>query len=179
MPSPGRPRSTSSDRRRQTLKPQRAGQPRFDRQRSSLRSASNTSTTSSCTTTLTRADGEPPSALAHIWRTCRAGRSGRLAVMRSGQRVDRWTLVAPLGSGASGEVWAAKDGAGREVALKILKKRRPGRHIASHFQDEIELYRRRGGRPGSFRWLTPVSAPKLIMRQLGTHGSPWRSRYQW
>jgi hypothetical protein len=45
-PPPGRPRSTISDRRRQTLKPQPAGQRRFGRQRPSSRSASITSTTS-------------------------------------------------------------------------------------------------------------------------------------
>jgi hypothetical protein len=34
-PSPGRPRSTTNDRRRQTLKPEHAGQQQFDRQRPS------------------------------------------------------------------------------------------------------------------------------------------------
>jgi hypothetical protein len=53
-PSPGRPRSTI-DRRRQTLKPQRAGQQRFDGQRPSSRSASITSTTSGGAATRPRA----------------------------------------------------------------------------------------------------------------------------
>ena len=46
-PSSGRPRSTTNDRGRQTLKPQHAGQQQFDGQRCSSRSASITSTTSS------------------------------------------------------------------------------------------------------------------------------------
>jgi hypothetical protein len=45
-PSPGRPRSTIDDKRRQTLKPQPAGQRRFGRQQPSSRSASIRSTTS-------------------------------------------------------------------------------------------------------------------------------------
>ncbi len=45
-PSPGRPRSTIGERRRQRVKGQGAGQKRFDGPRSSLRSASITSTTS-------------------------------------------------------------------------------------------------------------------------------------
>jgi hypothetical protein len=45
-PSPGRPRSTIGERRRQRVKGQGAGQKRFDGPRSSLRSASITATTS-------------------------------------------------------------------------------------------------------------------------------------
>src|SRR5437773_1108380 len=64
--------------------------------------------------------------------------------MHPGGKVDRWTLLRPLGHGGSGEVWVASDDTGAEVALKVLHSRR----YAGRFRDEIRLYRQLGARPG-------------------------------
>jgi tetratricopeptide (TPR) repeat protein len=40
--------------------------------------------------------------------------------LTSGDRLGGWTLLRPLGAGGAGQVWAARDDAGREVALKVF-----------------------------------------------------------
>src|SRR6266545_1624170 len=64
--------------------------------------------------------------------------------MRSGERIDSWTLLRFLGKGGSGEVWIAKDEVGSEVALKILWQQK----YVRRFLDEIRLYHQLGNRSG-------------------------------
>ncbi|HJN73002.1 MAG TPA: hypothetical protein QGF58_03610 [Myxococcota bacterium] len=62
--------------------------------------------------------------------------------MGPGERVGRWTLLEPLGTGAFGVTWRASAGAGRDVALKLID-RAPGEELRALsricHQDVVQL----------------------------------------
>jgi len=57
----------------------------------------------------------------------------------AGRRLGPWTLHELLGSGGNAEVYRATDTVGREVALKVIKARKPEREPYRRFVREIEV----------------------------------------
>jgi serine/threonine protein kinase len=68
----------------------------------------------------------------------------------SGDRVDQWRLIRPLGRGGSSEVWVARDEEQNEVVLKLQNT---SRH-AARFPDEVKLHGKFGKHPGILPVLT-------------------------
>lgn len=107
---------------------------------------------------------------------CRPDKAAHLFIliargtMRQGDVIHQWVLIRVLGRGGSSQVWAARDGAGREIALKIQKS------YVERFREEIKLYRRLGDRPGILPlidWHLPDRAdrsagPAWIAMEIGT-----------
>ena len=65
----------------------------------------------------------------------RRGRS-TLRPVTEPRTIDRWTLLDQLGAGGNADVWRATDG-DREVALKVLKTRRPDSEQYARFRNEV------------------------------------------
>lgn len=70
------------------------------------------------------------------------------AERRSGQIVDGWHLIEPLGEGGNADVWLAEKPASPAVALKILRQTRPASEPYRRFRSEMEVLRRLGTHPG-------------------------------
>lgn len=62
-------------------------------------------------------------------------------------QIAQWSITKLLGRGGNAEVFVATDGE-REVALKVLKTRRPESEQYARFRHEIELLQRHGGDEG-------------------------------
>ncbi len=84
---------------------------------------------------------------------------------------DRWELIAPIGSGAMGDVWRARHLAlGHEVAIKLMKSVASGnRELVQRFTREAriaaQLRHRHIARVEDFG-ATPDGAPWLVMELL-------------
>lgn len=96
-------------------------------------------------------------------------------------QIGRYRVVDKIGSGAAGVVFRAVDPEGQEVAIKVLRRRRGGRHLR-----EIELLERTAQHPGVVALLDAgrcAKGPYLVL-ELAEGGSlrrkvrhatlPWR-----
>ena len=64
----------------------------------------------------------------------------------AGSQVGPWCLVRPLGEGGNAEVWVARRDNETDLAVKILRDRRPDAVSYQRFRREIETHRQLGTR---------------------------------
>lgn len=67
---------------------------------------------------------------------------------RSGEVIDGFALLDPLGRGGNGEVWRAEHTDHGVVALKLLKAQRPDTEQFRRFRREVEVQRAASEHPG-------------------------------
>ena len=61
---------------------------------------------------------------------------------RSGQSYGKWLLVDRLGGGGNADVWRARNDAGNEVAIKILRQKNPSSEPFRRFRQEVATVQR-------------------------------------
>ncbi len=70
----------------------------------------------------------------------------RVRFVKAGDRIDDWTLIAPLGEGGNGKVWRATHAEHGECALKILSRK--GGDRWQRFRDEVTVMQQLGDHSG-------------------------------
>lgn len=79
------------------------------------------------------------------------------------QVIDKWTLIECLGTGGNGEVWRARDGAGPDVALKILRNKTPRSEPYERFSREVDAMREMAHRRDVLP-LLDASVPEIVSK---------------
>ena len=75
--------------------------------------------------------------------------------LKAGDRIDDWTLIAPLGEGGNGKVLFSRHAEHGERALKILYRK--GGDRWQRFRDEVTVMQQLGDQPG----VLPLIAAQL------------------